>query len=31
MPDGVEKEINLQDMANLIGYLREALRNGKKG
>jgi len=26
MPDGLEKEISLQDMANLIGYLREALR-----
>jgi putative heme-binding domain-containing protein len=28
MPDGLEKEINLQDMANLIGYLREVLRAG---
>jgi putative membrane-bound dehydrogenase-like protein len=27
MPDGLEKEISLQDMANLIGYLREALRS----
>jgi len=25
MPDGMEKEISLQDMANLIGYLREVL------
>jgi hypothetical protein len=28
MPDGLEKEIGLQDMANLIGYLREVLRAG---
>jgi hypothetical protein len=27
MPDGIEKEIGPQDMANLIGYLREALRS----
>jgi putative heme-binding domain-containing protein len=27
MPDGLEKEISPQDMANLIGYLREALRS----
>jgi putative membrane-bound dehydrogenase-like protein len=26
MPDGLEKEISPQDMANLVGYLREALR-----
>jgi putative heme-binding domain-containing protein len=30
MPDGIEKEISLQDMANLIGYLREALRSSQK-
>jgi putative heme-binding domain-containing protein len=30
MPEGLEKEINLQDMANLIGYLREALRENPK-
>lgn len=29
MPDGLEKEISLQDMANLIGYLREALQTMK--
>jgi putative membrane-bound dehydrogenase-like protein len=27
MPDGIEKEISLQDMANLLGYLRESLRS----
>jgi putative heme-binding domain-containing protein len=27
MPDGLEKEISPQDMANLIGYLRETLRS----
>jgi putative heme-binding domain-containing protein len=26
MPEGVEKEISPQDMANLIGYLRESLK-----
>jgi putative heme-binding domain-containing protein len=26
MPEGLEKEITLQDMANLIGYLRDQLR-----
>jgi putative heme-binding domain-containing protein len=32
MPEGVEKEITPQDMANLIGYLREALKpNPPKG
>jgi putative heme-binding domain-containing protein len=30
MPDGVEKEISIQDMANLLGYLRETLRAGPK-
>jgi hypothetical protein len=30
MPDGLEKEIGLQDMANLIGYLQEALRPATK-
>jgi putative membrane-bound dehydrogenase-like protein len=30
MPDGLEKEISRQDMANLIGYLREALRTSPK-
>ena len=30
MPDGMEKEINPQDMANLMGYLREALTALKK-
>jgi putative heme-binding domain-containing protein len=28
MPEGIEKEISPQDMANLIGFLREALRSG---
>jgi hypothetical protein len=28
MADGVEKEISPRDMANLMGYLREALREG---
>ena len=27
MPEGLEKEISLQDMANLIGYLRDQLRS----
>jgi putative membrane-bound dehydrogenase-like protein len=27
MPDGIEKEISLQDMANLLGYLRASLRS----
>jgi putative membrane-bound dehydrogenase-like protein len=27
MPDGLEKEISPQDMANLMGYLRESLRS----
>jgi putative membrane-bound dehydrogenase-like protein len=30
MPDGLEKEISPQDMANLIGYLRDALRTSSK-
>jgi putative membrane-bound dehydrogenase-like protein len=30
MPDGMEKEISPQDMANLIGYLREALRPARR-
>jgi putative heme-binding domain-containing protein len=30
MPDGLEQVISLQDMANLIGYLREALQPAKK-
>jgi putative heme-binding domain-containing protein len=30
MPEGLEKEISRQDMANLIGYLREALRTSPK-
>jgi putative membrane-bound dehydrogenase-like protein len=30
MPDGVEKDISPQDMANLFGYLREALRSGPR-
>jgi putative membrane-bound dehydrogenase-like protein len=30
MPDGMEKEISVQDMANLLGYLREALRVSPK-
>jgi hypothetical protein len=30
MPDGLEKEISPQDMANLIGYLREVLRGQNK-
>jgi putative heme-binding domain-containing protein len=30
MPEGIEKEISPQDMANLIGYLREALKNNAK-
>jgi hypothetical protein len=35
MPEGIEKEISPQDLANLIGYLREVLnsnpkRDGKK-
>jgi len=29
MPEGLEKEISLQDMANLIGYLRDALQTLK--
>jgi putative membrane-bound dehydrogenase-like protein len=28
MPDGLEQEIGIQDMADLLGYLREALRSG---
>jgi putative membrane-bound dehydrogenase-like protein len=28
MPDGVEKEVSPQDLADLIGYLRDALRAG---
>ena len=28
MPEGLEKEITLQDMADLIGYLRDQLRSG---
>jgi hypothetical protein len=27
MPEGIEKEISPQDMADLIGYLREALKS----
>jgi putative heme-binding domain-containing protein len=27
MPEGLENEIGIQDMANLIGYVREALRS----
>jgi putative membrane-bound dehydrogenase-like protein len=31
MPDGMEKEVSPQDMANLVGYLREAVGgHGKK-
>jgi len=30
MPDGLEKEMSPQDMANLIGYLREVLRGQNK-
>jgi putative heme-binding domain-containing protein len=30
MPEGIEKEIPPQDMANLIGYLREALKTNPK-
>jgi hypothetical protein len=30
MPEGLEKEIRLQDMADLIGYLREALKPNPK-
>jgi putative heme-binding domain-containing protein len=30
MPEGLEKEISLQDMANLIGYLRESLRSSPR-
>jgi putative heme-binding domain-containing protein len=27
MPEGLEKEITMQDMANLIGYVRDQLRS----
>jgi putative membrane-bound dehydrogenase-like protein len=30
MPDGLEKEISPQEMADLIGYLREALRPARR-
>jgi putative membrane-bound dehydrogenase-like protein len=30
MPEGIEKEISPQDMAHLIGYLREVLNGGPK-
>jgi putative membrane-bound dehydrogenase-like protein len=30
MPEGIEKEINPQDMANLMGYLRETLKSATK-
>jgi hypothetical protein len=30
MPEGIEKEISPQDMADLIGYLREALKSGAR-
>ncbi len=30
MPDGLEKDISVQDMAHLLGYLREALRTSTK-
>jgi putative membrane-bound dehydrogenase-like protein len=30
MPDGLEKEVGPQDLANLIGYLREVLRAGAR-
>lgn len=30
MPDGLEKEISPQDMANLIGYLRQVLGSSQK-
>jgi putative heme-binding domain-containing protein len=30
MPDGIEKEVSLQDMANLFGYLREELRTSPR-
>ncbi|HEV3075637.1 MAG TPA: HEAT repeat domain-containing protein, partial [Thermoanaerobaculia bacterium] len=31
MPEGLEKEISPRDMANLIGFLREALRGDSRG
>jgi putative membrane-bound dehydrogenase-like protein len=30
MPEGLEKEVSVQDLADLIGYLREALRPGAR-
>jgi putative heme-binding domain-containing protein len=30
MPDGLEKEITLQDMADLMGYLRDQLRSSSR-